>query len=297
MEVPITVRKRVGYLFVAPAGAHLFVFALFPLLYTLYLSFFKWNLIQPEKRFVGGANYTYSFSDPLFWNALWNSARYALGAVPFGMAVALAVAILVNQKLRGVTIFRTLYYIPAISSGVAIAMLWIYVYLPETGLINTMLKSVGFGGKTDFLQNQDWAMWALIFMSVWVGLGPKMVLFLAGLIGIPQALYEASELDGASKWQSFKNVTLPMLAPTTFFVLVTSTIGAFQLFTPVYMMTKGGPGDSTDVIGYHIYVEAWQKFLIGIAGAKSFLLLIVIALFAFFQYRLMRRQLEGYEAG
>lgn len=273
------------------------MFALFPLLYTFYLSFFKWNLIQESKQFVGAANYRYSFSDGLFWNAMANSFRFALGSVPFGMAVALGVAILVNQKLRGITVFRTIYYIPAISSGVAIAMLWIYVYLPETGLINSLLGMAGITNKTDFLQNPSWAMGALVFMSVWVGLGPKMILFLAGLMGIPPALYEASELDGASKWQSFWHVTLPMLAPTTFFVMVTSTIGAFQLFTPVYMMTKGGPQDTTDVVGYHIYIEAWQKFLVGIAGAKSFILLLVIAVFAYLQYRMMRRQLEGYWVG
>jgi multiple sugar transport system permease protein len=290
-------RRATPYFFVAPAAIHLFVFALFPLLYTGYLSFFKWNLLKEHKEFVGVANYAYSFRDEMFWNALWNSFRFALGSVPFGMAVALAVAILVNQRLRGITVFRTLYYIPAISSGVAIAMLWIYVYLPETGLINTLLGAVGLRSDTDFLNRPEWAMRALVFMSVWVGLGPKMVLFLAGLIGIPQTLYEAAEIDGASRWRSFCDVTLPMLAPTTFFVLVTSTIGAFQLFTPVYMMTQGKPDGTTDVVGYHIYVEAWQKFLIGIAGAKSFVLLLVIAVFAFLQYRLMRRQLEGYAVG
>jgi multiple sugar transport system permease protein len=291
------VRRAAPYVFIAPATLHLIAFALFPLLYTGYLSFFKWNLLQEEKRFVGSANYSYSLQDPTFWNALWNSFRFALGSVPFGMAVALAIAILVNQKLRGITVFRTIFYIPAISSGVAIAMLWIYMYLPETGFLNTVLKALGGEGKTDFLNDPAWAMKALVFMSVWVGLGPKMVLFLAGLMGIPQTLYEAAEIDGASRWRSFWNVTLPMLAPTTFFVLVTSTIGAFQLFTPVYMMTQGKPDGTTDVVGYHIYVEAWQKFLIGIAGAKSFVLLLVIAVFAFIQYRLMRRQLEGYSVG
>ncbi len=290
-------RRSLPFFFIAPASIHLLVFALFPLLYTLYLSFFKWNLLKEHKEFVGGANYAYSFQDPTFWNAMGSSFRFALGSVPFGMAAALAIAILVNQRLRGITVFRTIYYIPAISSGVAIAMLWIYMYLPETGLINTLLGSVGIDDKTDFLNRPEWAMAALVFMSVWVGLGPKMVLFLAGLIGIPQTLYEAAEIDGASRWRSFWSVTLPMLAPTTFFVLVTSTIGAFQIFTPVYMMTQGRPDGTTDVVGYHIYVEAWQKFLIGIAGAKSFVVLLVIAVFACLQYRLMRRQLEGYGVG
>lgn len=285
-----------GYLFVAPATLHLVVFALFPLLYTLYLSFFRWNLIREDKQFLGLGNYVYSLTDPLFWNAMWNSLRYSIVGVPVGMAIALAVALIVNQKLKGVTIFRTLFYIPAISSGVAIAMLWIYMYLPETGFINSFLALVGVNDKTDFLKNPALAMWSLVFMSLWVGLGPRMVLFLAGLVGIPSSLYEAAEIDGATRWQSFRNVTLPMLAPTTLFVLVTSTIASFQVFTPIYMMTQGGPADSTDVIGYHIYSEAWQKYLVGIAGAKSFLLFVGILLIAFIQFRMMKRQMSAYGA-
>jgi multiple sugar transport system permease protein len=286
---------RIGYVFIAPALLHLFVFALFPLLYTLYVSFFKWNLIRDERQFIGLENYRYSFEDPLFWNAMWNSFRYAAVSVPLGMAVGLAVAVLVAQKIRGVTLFRTIYYIPAISSGVAISMLWIYMYLPETGLLNTMLSGLGLSdGSTDWLNQEATAMWALVFMSVWIGLGPKMILFLAGLMGIPPSLYEAAEIDGASRWKTFWTITLPMLVPTTFFVLVTSTIAAFQIFTPVYMMTRGGPNDSTDVVGFHIYNEAWVKFLVGIASAKSFVLLAAILIVAILQFRLMRRQLEGY---
>ena len=140
-------------------------------------------------------------------------------------------------------------------------------------------------------------MWALVFMAVWTGLGPKMIIYVAGLLGIPESLYEAAELDGASALARFRSVTLPILAPTTLFVLVTSTIGAFQLFTPIYMMTKGGPNDSTDVVGYHIYREAWQKFHAGSAAAQSFVLLLVIAGVAYAQYVMMKRQLEGYSAG
>lgn len=290
-------RKAVGYLFIAPATIHLAVFALFPLLFSVYLSFFKWNLITSERRFTGFDNYTYAFADSLFWKAMWNSLLYALLSVPAGMILGLLVALLVNQKLRGVTVFRTIYYIPAISSGVAISMLWIYMYLPESGLINSFLGALGIDNRTDFLNNEAWAMLALAFMSIWIGLGPRMVLFLAGLVGIPPSLYEAAELDGASRTMTFLKVTLPMLAPTTFFVLVTSTIGAMQVFTPVFIMTQGGPNESTEVVGYHIYIEAWSKFLIGIASAKSFVLLAIIALISIFQFRLMKRQLEGYQSG
>jgi multiple sugar transport system permease protein len=301
---------RLGWLFIGPAFLHLLVFALFPMLYALYLSLFRWQLIKSDAAFVGLRNYALSFAEAPFWNAMFNSLRYALMSVPMGMAVALAVALLVAQKLRGVAIFRTLYYIPAISSGVAIAMVWIYVYLPETGLMNTLLLSA-LGEKSwlhqtvglpalssiDFLNKTEWAMFALAFMSVWTGLGPKMVLFLAGLMGIPGSLYEAASLDGASRARQFWSVTLPMLAPTSFFVLITSTIGAMQVFTPVYMMTKGGPEDTTDVVGYHIYTEAWVNFNTGLAASKSFVLLAVIVLISIFQFRLMKSQMQGYSAG
>lgn len=288
--------RPIGYAFIAPALLHLLVFALVPMGYAFYVSLHKWQIFKPEKAMVGLDNYGYALQEDAFRNAMWNSLKFALMSVPLGMFVALLVAILVNQKLRGVTVFRTLFYIPSIASGVAIAMLWIYVYLPDTGLINMTMSAFGLK-SIDFLNRPEWAMPALAFMSVWVGLGPRMVLFLAGLIGIPQSLYEAAELDGAGKLRSFWDVTLPMLIPTTLFVMVTSTIGAMQVFTPVYMMTKGGPEESTDVVGYHIYTEAWVNFNTGLASAKSFLLLAVIVVISVLQFRLTRSRMEAYSAG
>ena len=290
------VRGRIGWLFVTPAFIHLFTFALIPMGYALYLSFFKIHLIRDQRQFVGTFNYQYVLGDETFLNALWNSARYALLSVPIGMAVGLAVALLAHQKLRGVAIFRTIFYIPSIASGIALSMLWIYVFLPKTGMINTVLGWVGIDDTTDFLGNIGWAMWALVIMAALNGIGPKMILFLAGLVGIPQELYEAAELDGASRTRVFWKITLPMLAPTTFFVMVTSTIGAMHIFTPVYLMTKGGPEDSTDVVGYHIYKEAWIQFNTGLAAAQSFVLLAAIVVIAVFQFRLQRNQLRGYSA-
>lgn len=303
---------RTGWLFVAPALIHLVVFAMMPIAVAFVISLFKWQLFKPDAAFVAFENYLYSFTEGPFWNAMWNSFRYTAVAVPAGMFVALLVALLVNQKLRGITVFRTLFYIPAISSGVAIAMIWIYIYLPGTGLINAIaLRVFGNGGaleswlatfgiapfeSIDFLAKPEFAIWALVFMSIWTGLGPRMILFLAGLIGIPPSLYEAAELDGAGKLRCFWNVTLPMLAPTTMFVMVTSTIGAMQIFTPVYMMTKGGPEDTTDVVGYHIYSEAWVSFNTGLASAKSFVLLAVVVAISAFQFRMMKKQMEGYSA-
>ena len=287
--------SRLGWLFVAPATIHLLVFALVPMAYAFVISLYKYQIFRENPQFTGIQNYSLALSEDPFRNALWQSFRYALLSVPLGMALALVVALMFNQKLRGMAIFRTLYYIPAISSGVAIAMLWTYVFLPDTGMINMATSLFGIESK-DFLNKTEWAMWALVFMSMWVGLGPRMVLFLAGLINIPQSLYEAAQLDGASPWKQFWKVTLPMLVPTTFFVMVTSTIGAMQVFTPVYMMTKGGPEESTDVVGYHIYTEAWVNFNTGLASAKSFVLLAVIVVISIFQLRMMRSQLRGYSA-
>lgn len=305
--------SRLGWTFIAPAFLHLLVFALIPIGYAAYLSLFKWQLAKESAQFVGVSNYLLAFTEEPFWNAMANSFRYTVTSVPLGMALALAVAVLVNQKLRGVTAFRALYYLPSITSGVAISMLWIYVYLPDTGLMNTMLLGLigpkgsltplaqhipGFSPYTgiDFLNRTEWAMWALVFMSAWVGLGPRMVLFLAGLVNIPPSLYEAAELDGATGWRAFRSVTLPMLGPTSLFVMITSTIGAMQVFTPVYMMTQGGPEGSTDLVGYHIYTEAWLNFNTGLASAKSFVLLAVIALMSVLQFRLTRAQTEGFSA-
>lgn len=288
--------SRLGWLFVGPAFLHLLVFALAPMGYALYLSLFKIHLVRDQRQFVGLFNYRYTLGDGDFWNAMWNSARYALLSVPLGMAVGLAVALLVNQRLRGMTIFRTLFYIPSIASGIALAMLWIYVYLPNTGMINTVLGWLGITTKTDFLNNIDWAMWALVLMAALNGVGPKMILFLAGLLNIPPELYEAASLDGAGRTRVFWQVTLPMLAPTTFFVTITSTIAAMQVFTPVYLMTKGGPEDSTDVVGYHIYREAWVQFNTGLSAAQSFILLAAIVAISVAQFRLQRGQFRAQPA-
>lgn len=285
-----------GYAFIAPAVVHLLVFAVLPICYVLWLSLFRWDLLTDVREFVGFKNFQNVMGDGSFWNAMKNSLVYTATAVPLGIAVALLVAVLVSQKLKGMAFFRTLYYFPAITSQVALAMIWIYVFLPESGMINTMLGLFGLPNGTDFLNEVRWAMAALVFMSIWVGLGPRMILFTAGIMGIPTSLYEAANLDGASPARQFWSVTLPLLAPTTLFVMVTSSIGALQVFTPVYMMTKGGPVDATDVVGYHIYTTAWRDFQVGKAAAQSFFLLVLTVGISYLQYRIMRKQLEGYRA-
>ncbi|MCH7700441.1 MAG: sugar ABC transporter permease [Planctomycetes bacterium] len=282
-----------GYLFIAPATVYLAVFALFPILAAGYLSLHRWHLLKDEHPFVGLANFGALAADPFFRTAVWNTCVYVVVSVPLGVITSLAVAVLIAQPLRGVHLFRTLYFIPAISSQVALSMVWIWILLPEVGLINTVAKRLGFDGSTNFLAQPGWAMASLVAMSLWIGLGPRMVIFLAGLKGIPESLYEAAALDGCSGWHKFRSITLPMLSPTILFVVVTTTISAFQLFTPVYVMTKGGPRRTTDVVLYHIYKEAWQKFDIGMASAMSYVLFSMIVVVALIQLKLMRGGLRG----
>jgi len=287
---------RTGWLFILPSFVHLALFTLFPIGFAFVLSLHRWDVLKPVKPFVGWANYAHLLRDPFFWNALGNSAYYALVSVPLGLALALAVAVLVHQKLKGTAFFRTLYYLPAVSSAVALSMVWTFIYLPERGLAAWLLATLGLhrAAQTDWLQDPIWAMPALIFMSLWVGLGPRMVLFLAGLAGIPESLYEAAAVDGAGRWAIFRHITVPMLLPTTFFILVTSSISAFQVFTPIYMMTKGGPIRHTDVVGYHIYNQAWRQFHMGMASAQAYVLFLIILAVTLLQFRAVNRRMEEY---
>ncbi len=288
-------KSQTGWWFIAPATLHLLVFALVPVAYAAYVSLFRWDILRDERTFVGLDQYQRLMADQAFWGAMGQTFKYALMAVPGGLVAALLVALAVSQPLKGMAWFRTLFYIPAVSSGVAIAMLWIYVYLPERGLINTMLMGLGWP-SIDFLNESGWALPALAFMSVWVGLGPRMIIYVAGLMSLPVTVYEAASLDGASGWQKFWRMTMPLLAPTHLFVLVTSTIGAFQTFTPVYMMTNGRPMGTTNLVGYHIYVTAWENFNVSAASAQSFVLLFLLGLVSLAQFRMMRGRLEGYDA-
>jgi multiple sugar transport system permease protein len=287
-----------GYLFVAPATAYLAVFAFFPMVFAGYMSLHRWHLLKDEHPFVGLGNFTQMLADPFFRSAIWNTLVYVVFSVPLGVVTSLAVAVLVARRLRGIGFFRTLYYIPAISSQVALSMVVIWILLPEQGLINygfaqlNALLGTAIPTSTDFLKTPGWAMTALVAMSLWIGLGPRMIIFLAGIQSIPETLYEAAAIDGATGWKRFRFVTLPLLAPTTLFVVVTTTIAAFQLFTPVYMMTEGGPRRTTDVVLYHIYKEAWQKFEVGMASAMSYVLFAMILIVALFQFRIMRRGLS-----
>ncbi len=285
-------RAWLGFAFVAPATAYLALFSIVPMLVAAWMSLHRWHLLKPERPWVGFGNYLELAADPFFRNAVYNSLVFTLMGVPLGVASALAVAVLVAQPLRAMGLFRTIYFIPAISSPVALSILWIWVFLPEVGLVNFTLSLLSLPSGTDFLTHPAWAMPALVLLFMWTGLGPRMLIFLTGIQSIPQTLYEAADLDGAGTWQRFRYVTLPLLLPTTLFVVVTSTIAAFQWFTAVYIITRGGPRRTTDVVAYHIYKEAWQNFEMGMASAQTYVLFAMILAMALIQFWLMRRGLE-----
>lgn len=280
-------RKHLAaYLFLVPNLSGFLVFTLIPVAAAFALSLFEWNLFQPP-RFVGLRNFidllgffTYRGSwhagDPRFWKFLGNTLFLMMG-LPVSMAASLFLAIILNQKIRGRVIFRTVFYLPTICAGIGIMLLWMWIYDPEFGLINRFLGLLGIQGPL-WLKSYHWAKPAIMLMGLWGSMGgTSMILYLAGLQGIPQQLYEAAAIDGATRWQQFYRITLPMLSPTTFFIFITGVIGGFQGgFQAAYVMTKGGPDGATSTISYYIYNHAFQWFNMGYAAAISVVLFFLV---------------------
>lgn len=279
-----------GLAFLAPSLILILAFVVAPLVFSLYLSVHRWDVVSPEKPFVGLQNFLGILQNPLFWNALKNTFLFTL-QVPVSMALALFVAVLLNQKIPGRNVFRTLFFLPTVSSFVAVAMVWQWMYHPEFGLANYLLGKLRLG-PFPWLTDPRTALPSIMVMTIWMSIGYQMVIFLAGLQGIPQEYFEAAMIDGASAWQRFRHITLPLLKPTTFFVLVTSMIGSFQVFTSVYVMTQGGPARSTDVLVYHIYQSAWEYLKMGEASAMSWILFCIILLATYLQFRWVGKRVE-----
>jgi multiple sugar transport system permease protein len=278
-----------GWALIAPALLHLSVFALWPIAFVVYMSFFKWPLLGDRHTFTGLGNFRILLSDAAFFHALGNSALFTVCTVPVSLVLALALAALLAQPLRARSLLRTLYFLPVITSSVAVAMVFSWVYHPEFGLLNYGLSLIGIHGP-DWLGDPRTALSALMLMSVWKGLGYNMVIYLAGLSAIPQELYEVCALEGAGAWHRFWHVTVPLLKPTTVFLAVTGVIGSFQVFTAVYTMTKGGPLRSTDVVVYHIFRSAFERFHLGYASAQALVLFAVILAVTLLQVRLLRKE-------
>ncbi len=276
--------------FLAPSLLHLTVFILTPIVFAGYLSVHRWDVVVPDKPFVGLDNFREMFSDESFWNALKNTLLYTLN-VPVGMVLSLGVALMMNRRFKGIALLRTLYFLPSVTSFVAIALVWMWIYHPTFGVANFLLEFVGLGPSA-WLNSTSTAMVSIIVFSIWLSLGYQMIIFLAGLQGVPEELHDAARVDGSGSWNRFWHITLPMLKPTTFFILITSLISSFQVFTSIYVMTAGGPVHSTDVIVYHIYQSAWEQLRMGYASAMSWVLFVIIVIATWIQFRLMGRQID-----
>jgi multiple sugar transport system permease protein len=267
-----------GYICILPWVLGFLIFLAGPMVFSLRLSFFNADYIT-KSVYVGLGNYQRMFSSSEIWLlALRNTAVYTFSSVPLHVVLALLVAILLNQQVRGLAFWRTIFYLPAVVQGVAVSVLWIWLFNPDYGPINGMLKLVGVHNPPLWIWSENWAMPALVLMSTW-GVGGSMIVFLAGLQGVPQHLYDAASIDGAGIWQRFRHVTLPMMTPTIFFSLIMGLIGAWQTFTTSYVMTDGGPNNATLTAALLIYRRAFRQFQFGYASALAWVLLAVILVF------------------
>lgn len=272
-----------GAAFLAPNITGFLTFTLIPVFASFMLSFCQWDILSPAK-FAGISNFTKLLTDPLFWKYFYNTIFFMLG-IPVGMAVSLGLALLIALPLKGITFFRTVYFLPVISSMVAIALLWRWIYHPDFGLLNSFLRSLGIIDPPQWLSSTTWAKPAIMIMGIWQGAGYNMLLYLAALQGIPKTYYEAAEIDGASKPQQFVNITWPLLSPTNFFIIIMSIIGGFQTFGSIYVMTGGGPAGSTTTIVYYIFNNAFVWSNMGYAAAISWFLFAIIFIATLLQWR------------
>jgi multiple sugar transport system permease protein len=272
---------RDGLLFASPFILGVVLLWIGPMLYSLYLVVHDWNLIRPP-RYVGLRNFERMFNDPLVGKSLVNTAIFTFIGVPLQLLVAFALALLLNQGIRGRSIYRTLFYLPAITPAVASAIVWVQILNPEFGVLNAVLGWVGIG-PIKWLFDPFYAKPALILMSLWF-VGPQMIIFLAGLQGVPQQLIDAAAIDGANAWRRFWNVTVPIVSPVILFNLVIGIIGSFQVFTSAFIMTGGGPRDATLFLVLYIYRNAFQFFRMGYAATLSWVLFVIIVIFTALQF-------------
>ncbi len=277
-----------AYILILPTIIGLIVFTASPVLASLYYSFTRWNLLSTPKWQAFDNYIELLTEDPLFWITIKNTAYYVVGTVPTGTVLALFLAIALNQKIRLVAVFRTIYFLPVVSSVVAISVLWLWLYQSDFGLVNEVLRFFGFRGVR-WLSSVTWAMPAIMIMSIWHGLGYNIVIFIAGLQGIPQDYYEAATVDGANSWHKFIKITIPLLSPVTFFVLTLSVITSFQVFAQAYVMTKGGPVSATKTIVYYLFIQGFENFHMGYASALAYVLFVIIVSLTMFQFWFQKR--------
>lgn len=279
-------------LFLSPTLIIFCTFILFPVFFSFYLSFHQWNMFGGNVKYVGIDNYLKMFQSEEFWQVLKNTLIYTLGTVPLNMLFSLIIANALNKKLAGKKLLRAAFFTPVIISPVAAAVIWRWLYDPNYGLINYVLSLFGVDA-INWLNDPNAAMVALIIMGVWKTFGINMVLFSAGLQGIPDSYYEAAQIDGAGWWAKFRHITVPMLAPTTFFIMVMSMISSFQVFDIVYVLTSGGPLGSTKVLVFYVYENAFKYFEMGYASAVAYFMFGIMFIFTMLQVRYMKGNVLG----
>lgn len=273
-------------IFLLPSLIGMSCFVILPILSSLGLSFTKWDLIG-DIQWVGIQNYLNILQDDTIHEALKHTFLFIAGYLPTVVIISVSLAMLLNKKIKGVVFYRALYFIPVITSWVAISMIWKWLLNPEYGLVNHMLSYIGIDGP-GWLLDPNWAMFGVILTSIWKDIGFITVIYLAGLQEIPDFLYEAAEIDGVSKWQKFTHITWPMLSSTTFFVITISLINSFQVFDQVWIMTEGGPAGATSVMVEQIYRNAFKYYKMGYASAISWVLFIIIFTFTIIQKFIQR---------
>jgi multiple sugar transport system permease protein len=284
------------FIFLGPSLTVIFVFFFLPVFVAFMMSFTDFDIYALGNfyylRFIGVDNYSKLLNDPLFWTALKNTFYFVLVGGPLSVAVSLGTAILLNSKfIKLKSLFRVIYFLPVVTTLVAVSIVWRYIYHPRFGLLNYVLGFIGIG-PVDWLGDPNFSMPAIILLAVWKNFGYNMIIFIAGLQNIPEELYEAASIEGASAWQQFKNITVPMLAPTTLFICVITMIGYFQLFAEPYVMTQGGPLNSTLSIVLYMYQEGFRWWNIGYSTAIAFALFVIILIGTVIQFKLQKESDE-----
>ncbi|WP_053371865.1 carbohydrate ABC transporter permease [Paenibacillus sp. FJAT-27812] len=286
-------KAKYFYIFIGPWLIGAILFALYPIIASAYYSFTEYNIVNSPK-WIGLGNYEELFHDKIFWLSVKATVKYMLLSIPIQLGLALFFAVLINQKIPFKGFFRTAMYVPSMVSGAAMSLMWLWVFNPKVGLINYMLSWFCVDGPS-WLFDEKWALIGIIIMSLWT-VGGGMIIFLAGLQGVPQSLYEASDIDGGGRLRSFWHITLPMISPVILFQLIMGMIESFQVFTQAYVMTQGGPNYSTMFYVYYLYQNAFTNSRMGYASAMAWILLLVIMFFTLLVMR-MSKKLVHYEGG
>jgi len=281
------VRSRSAYLYLLPILLGLTVFTVGPVIASLALSFTHYG-ISEAPHFVGLSNYRELFHSELFWQVAGNTFYYVILYVPASIIISLALALMLEKRVRGIAFFRTIYFLPVVTSIVASAIVWSWMYNGDVGLLNYLLSLIGIDGPK-WLQDPHWALPAIAIMSIWKNAGYNMMIFLAGLATIPKDYHEAARLDGATGWKRFRTITLPLLSPVTFFVLTVTTIGAFQVFEQTFVMTNGGPCTSTLTLSYYIWQTAFRFFNLGGASALGYVFFLMVLAITGLQFLARRK--------